>query len=109
MGRKISTPKEFDDPAVVCSNLMNELKLLGFAPPSFSITKLHKGYGLEVPNAHRSRLNMRSGLQRTRCFIGPGPDTPSVQIPIPHLCDRYVCPAFDFDFVDVLMQGRDGR
>jgi len=47
-GKKIPSPKDFDDPAVVCTSLMNELKLTGFPPPSFSLTKLHKGYGDEV-------------------------------------------------------------
>ena len=48
LGREISPPKEFDDPSIVCADLMNAIKLLGFPPPSFSATKLHKGYGPEV-------------------------------------------------------------
>lgn len=47
-GVELPYPKEFDDPNLTCTNLLNAIKKLGFASPSYHPTKLTVGYGKEV-------------------------------------------------------------
>ncbi|WIA17771.1 hypothetical protein OEZ85_009284 [Tetradesmus obliquus] len=47
-GLSVATPKEFDDPNATLQGLMQALRSLGFAPPSYPPTKLAAGYGREV-------------------------------------------------------------
>uniref|UniRef100_A0A7R9VJ89 Intraflagellar transport protein 57 homolog n=1 Tax=Chlamydomonas euryale TaxID=1486919 RepID=A0A7R9VJ89_9CHLO len=47
-GVEFPTPKEFDDPNKVCSDLLGAVKKLGFAPPSYPAMKLTSGHGKEV-------------------------------------------------------------
>ncbi|GMH44778.1 hypothetical protein BSKO_12730 [Bryopsis sp. KO-2023] len=48
LGQEIPMPKEFDDPNVVCTNMLTQLRAVGFSAPSFPVTKIHRGYGAEV-------------------------------------------------------------
>ena len=47
-GQEFPPPKEFDDPNQTCTNMLQCLRKLGFASPSFHPTKLTVGYGKEV-------------------------------------------------------------
>jgi hypothetical protein len=47
-GVDLPSPKEFDDPNMTCQNLLNAVKKLGFAAPSYHPTKLSVGNGKEV-------------------------------------------------------------
>ncbi|GIL87660.1 hypothetical protein Vretimale_14667, partial [Volvox reticuliferus] len=47
-GVDLPAPKEFDDPNMTCANLLNAIKKLGFAAPSYHPTKLTVGNGKEV-------------------------------------------------------------
>lgn len=47
-GVNIPTPKEFDDPNATLQGIMQVLRALGFASPSYPPTKLTAGYGKEV-------------------------------------------------------------
>ncbi|KAF6265151.1 intra-flagellar transport protein 57-domain-containing protein [Scenedesmus sp. NREL 46B-D3] len=47
-GLSVPTPKEFDDPNATLQGLMQALRSLGFAPPSYPPTKLAAGFGREV-------------------------------------------------------------
>ncbi|PNG99896.1 Intraflagellar transport protein 57, partial [Tetrabaena socialis] len=47
-GVEFPAPKEYDDPNITCGNLLNAVKKLGFAPPSYHPTKLTVGNGKEV-------------------------------------------------------------
>lgn len=47
-GVEVPTPKEFDDPNATCTNLLNAVRKLGFAPPSYHPSKLTVGSGREV-------------------------------------------------------------
>lgn len=44
-GRKFQAPQQFDDPNAACSNIIMELKDIGFATPSFAPAKLKQGHG----------------------------------------------------------------
>jgi len=44
-GRKFNPPGQFDDPMSACTNILMELKNMGFATPSFPPAKLIKGHG----------------------------------------------------------------
>jgi len=44
-GRNFSAPEQSDDPNSTCTSILNELKALGFAAPSFPPAKLKQGYG----------------------------------------------------------------
>jgi len=47
-GRKFTPPQQFDDPNTTCSTILQELKGVGFATPSFPPAKLKQGYGEAV-------------------------------------------------------------
>ncbi|WIA38068.1 hypothetical protein OEZ86_001437 [Tetradesmus obliquus] len=47
-GLSVPMPKEFDDPNATLQGLVQALRSLGFAPPSYPPTKLAAGYGREV-------------------------------------------------------------
>jgi len=49
-GRKFNPPAQFDDPNSSCTNILMELKNMGFATPSFPPSKLIKGHGDAVCN-----------------------------------------------------------
>ena len=42
-GVEVAAPKEFDDPNITCTNILNGCKKLGFAPPSYHPSKLTVG------------------------------------------------------------------
>jgi hypothetical protein len=48
VGVDFPTPKEFDEPISICSNIVATAKRLGFAAPSYSPTILRNGFGKEV-------------------------------------------------------------
>ena len=47
-GRNFQAPAQFDDPNAACSNIIMELKDVGFATPNFPPTKLKQGHGEAV-------------------------------------------------------------
>ena len=47
-GTNIPTPKEFDDPNTTLHALLQAMRSLGFANPSYPPTKLSSGHGKEV-------------------------------------------------------------
>lgn len=47
-GSNIPTPKEFDDPNTTLQTILQLVRALGFAVPSYPPTKLAAGYGKEV-------------------------------------------------------------
>jgi len=44
-GRNFTAPAQFDDPNAACTNILMELKEVGFATPNFPPAKLKLGYG----------------------------------------------------------------
>lgn len=42
LGQDTAAPKEFDDPSVVCTNLLTDLRAAGFSAPTFPVTKLYR-------------------------------------------------------------------
>lgn len=47
-GVEMKEAKEFDDPNQTCNNILNALKKLGFAAPSYHSSRLTSGWGKEV-------------------------------------------------------------
>ena len=47
-GRNFPAPQQFDDPNATCTNILTELKALGFATPSYAPAKLKQGFGEAV-------------------------------------------------------------
>ena len=44
-GRPFQPPQQYDDPNMTCTNILTELREVGFAPATFPPTKLRQGYG----------------------------------------------------------------
>jgi estrogen-related receptor beta like 1 len=81
-GVDFPAPKEFDDPNLVCSNILNALRALGFPAPGYAPTKLAHGYGREVCqllDALSAHVLERSGFALQRPVHRPEAYTDGVE------------------------------
>lgn len=83
-GMEYPSPKEFADPIETCTNIMNALKRLGFATPSYHAAKLSTAHGKEVVGILDALIDLvleKRGFSLKRAVYQPDnyPEHPDVE------------------------------